>query len=99
MLTDRELKLKSNEYRRTILRIIKQARAGHTGGDLSSSGTPHGTCPASSRTPARWTRAPTEASLAASHYHLDNLTVIVDSNGCRAHVQGARALHRAMPET
>lgn len=36
MLTDQELKLKSNEYRRTILRIIKQARAGHTGGDLSS---------------------------------------------------------------
>jgi len=36
MLTDQELKLKSTEYRRTILRIIKQARAGHTGGDLSS---------------------------------------------------------------
>ena len=36
MLTDQELKLKSNEYRKTILRIIKQARAGHTGGDLSS---------------------------------------------------------------
>jgi transketolase len=36
MLTDQELKLKSIEYRRTILRIIKQARAGHTGGDLSS---------------------------------------------------------------
>jgi transketolase len=36
MLTDQELKLKSNEYRRTILRVIKQARAGHTGGDLSS---------------------------------------------------------------
>lgn len=36
MLTDHELKLKSNEYRRTILRIIKQARAGHVGGDLSS---------------------------------------------------------------
>ena len=36
MLTDPELKLKSIEYRRTILRIIKQARAGHTGGDLSS---------------------------------------------------------------
>ena len=36
MLTDQELKLKSIEYRKTILRIIKQARAGHTGGDLSS---------------------------------------------------------------
>jgi transketolase len=36
MLTDPELKLKSTEYRKTILRIIKQARAGHTGGDLSS---------------------------------------------------------------
>ncbi len=36
MLTDQELRLKSTEYRRTILRIIKQARAGHTGGDLSS---------------------------------------------------------------
>jgi transketolase len=36
MLTDHELKLKSTEYRGTILRIIKQARAGHTGGDLSS---------------------------------------------------------------
>lgn len=36
MLSDPELKAKSAEYRRTILRIIKQARAGHTGGDLSS---------------------------------------------------------------
>jgi transketolase len=36
MLTDPELKLKSIEYRKTILRVIKQARAGHTGGDLSS---------------------------------------------------------------
>lgn len=36
MLSDQELKLKSIEYRETILRIIKQARAGHTGGDLSS---------------------------------------------------------------
>lgn len=36
MLTDQELKLKSNEYRRTVLRIIKQAHAGHTGGDLSA---------------------------------------------------------------
>jgi transketolase len=36
MLSDLELKAKSAEYRKTILRIIKQARAGHTGGDLSS---------------------------------------------------------------
>ena len=36
MLTDLELKIKSIEYRETILRIIKQARAGHTGGDLSA---------------------------------------------------------------
>jgi transketolase len=36
MLSDLELKLKSIEYRKTILRIIKQASAGHTGGDLSS---------------------------------------------------------------
>ena len=36
MLTDLELKAKSIEYRETILRIIKQARAGHMGGDLSS---------------------------------------------------------------
>ncbi|MFO7696222.1 MAG: transketolase [Anaerolineae bacterium] len=36
MLTDTELKLKSIEYRRTILRIIAQAKAGHTGGDLSA---------------------------------------------------------------
>jgi transketolase len=36
VLTDLELKQKSVEYRKTILRIIKQAQAGHTGGDLSS---------------------------------------------------------------
>ncbi len=36
MLSDLELKAKSAAYRKTILRIIKQARAGHTGGDLSS---------------------------------------------------------------
>jgi transketolase len=36
MLTDPELRDKSVEYRKTILRIIKQARAGHTGGDLSA---------------------------------------------------------------
>jgi transketolase len=36
MLLNQELKAKSADYRKTILRIIKQARAGHTGGDLSS---------------------------------------------------------------
>lgn len=36
MLLDSELKIKSVEYRKTILRIIKNARAGHTGGDLSA---------------------------------------------------------------
>lgn len=36
MSFDQDLKAKSTEYRRTILRIIKQARAGHTGGDLSA---------------------------------------------------------------
>ncbi len=36
MLSEQELKTKSAEYRKTILRIIKQAHAGHTGGDLSS---------------------------------------------------------------
>ncbi|NLG98339.1 MAG: transketolase [Chloroflexi bacterium] len=36
MLLDLELKQKSREYRKTILRIIKQAKAGHTGGDLSA---------------------------------------------------------------
>lgn len=36
MLTDRELLLKSIDYRETILRIIAQAGAGHTGGDLSA---------------------------------------------------------------
>ncbi len=35
-LTDLELRLKSIAYRQTILRIIKLARAGHTGGDLSA---------------------------------------------------------------
>ena len=34
-MTDRELALKSIRYRRTVLRIIKQAGAGHTGGSLS----------------------------------------------------------------
>jgi transketolase len=36
MLQVPELKAKSAEYRKTILRVIKQARAGHTGGDLSA---------------------------------------------------------------
>jgi transketolase len=36
MLSEQELRAKSADYRKTILRIIKQARAGHTGGDLSS---------------------------------------------------------------
>ncbi len=35
MLSTQELRLKSIEYRETILRIIKQANAGHTGGSLS----------------------------------------------------------------
>jgi transketolase len=36
VITDQVLKNKSAEYRKTILRIIKLARAGHTGGDLSA---------------------------------------------------------------
>lgn len=36
MITDQDLRIKSIAYRKTILRMIKQARAGHTGGDLSS---------------------------------------------------------------
>ena len=36
MTSDLALETKSAQYRKTILRIIKQARAGHTGGDLSS---------------------------------------------------------------
>ena len=35
MMTNRELALKSVRYRRTVLRIIKEAGAGHTGGSLS----------------------------------------------------------------
>jgi transketolase len=35
MLTKPELSLKSIQYRKTILRIIKQANSGHTGGSLS----------------------------------------------------------------
>lgn len=34
-MTEQELKRKSIQYRRTILRIIKQAKAGHTAGSLS----------------------------------------------------------------
>src|SRR5215470_8763294 len=35
MLTERELKLKSVQYRKALLRLIKACGAGHTGGDLS----------------------------------------------------------------
>jgi transketolase len=35
MLTERELKLNSVQYRQDLLRLIKAAKAGHTGGDLS----------------------------------------------------------------
>lgn len=34
-MTERELKVKSVEYRRKLLQCIKRANAGHTGGDLS----------------------------------------------------------------
>lgn len=34
-MDERELRLKSIQYRRTVLEIIKQANAGHTGGSLS----------------------------------------------------------------
>ena len=34
-MTERELKIKSIEYRKKLLRCIKRANAGHTGGDLS----------------------------------------------------------------
>jgi transketolase len=34
-VTDLELKIKSIQYRRKLLRYIKMAKAGHTGGDLS----------------------------------------------------------------
>jgi transketolase len=36
MLNDQQLALKSLRYRRKIIEVIKQAGAGHTGGDLSS---------------------------------------------------------------
>ncbi|PTX94653.1 transketolase [Opitutus sp. ER46] len=35
-MTDQQLALKAARYRREIIRLIKQAGAGHTGGDLSS---------------------------------------------------------------
>jgi len=35
MLTERDLELKSVQYRRALLRLIKACGAGHTGGDLS----------------------------------------------------------------
>ncbi len=35
MLNERDLKLKSAQYRKTLLRLIKASGAGHTGGDLS----------------------------------------------------------------
>jgi len=35
MLTERELKLKSVQYRKALLQLIKACGAGHTGGDLS----------------------------------------------------------------
>ena len=35
MLTERQLKQKSIQYRKTIVEIIKASGAGHTGGDLS----------------------------------------------------------------
>jgi len=34
-VTDREVKIKSIQYRKKLLRYIKMAKAGHTGGDLS----------------------------------------------------------------
>ena len=35
MLTERELKLKSVQYRKALLQLLKACGAGHTGGDLS----------------------------------------------------------------
>jgi transketolase len=35
MLTERELRLKSAQYRKALLRLIKACGSGHTGGDLS----------------------------------------------------------------
>ena len=34
-VTDRELKIKAIQYRQRLLKYIRQAGAGHTGGDLS----------------------------------------------------------------
>ncbi len=35
MLTERDLELKSVQYRKALLRLIKACGTGHTGGDLS----------------------------------------------------------------
>src|SRR5260370_12375383 len=35
MLTERDLELKSVQYRKALLRLIKACGSGHTGGDLS----------------------------------------------------------------
>jgi transketolase N-terminal domain/subunit len=35
MLNERDLKLKSAQYRKALLRLIKACGVGHTGGDLS----------------------------------------------------------------
>jgi transketolase len=35
MLTESELQRKSVQYRKALLQLIKTAKAGHTGGDLS----------------------------------------------------------------
>ena len=35
MLTESQLKLKSVQYRKDILRVVKASKSGHTGGDLS----------------------------------------------------------------
>jgi transketolase len=35
MLTERELRLKSAQYRKILLRLIKACGSGHIGGDLS----------------------------------------------------------------
>jgi hypothetical protein len=36
MPNERDLKLRSVQYRKALLRLIKNCGAGHTGGDLSS---------------------------------------------------------------
>ena len=35
MLTERDLELKSVQYRKALLQLIKRCGSGHTGGDLS----------------------------------------------------------------